>query len=111
MLDEAPHILQVRTLTAPTYDSYGRQLTESSEVWNSVADCFCHDNSQMKQVSVNGELWTYSYHIVYEGDDIPLGSKVRCLCARCCEVIGEGEVKKRATCYSSEFAGRRDIWI
>lgn len=115
MLDEAPHILQVRTLTEPTYDEYGRQLTDNGEVWKSVAECFCHDNSQMKQVSVDGELWTYSYHIVYEGKSLLLGTKVRCIGSACrcgCgDVIGEGEVKKLARCYSKEFAGRVDIWI
>ena len=78
MLNEAPHILQLRTLTEPVYDEYGRQLTESEEVWSEVAECFCHDNTQMKQVSVDGELWTYRYHIVYEGEPIALGTKVRC---------------------------------
>lgn len=119
MLDEAPHILQVRTLTDPIYDEYGRQLTESKEIWRNVAECFCHDNTQMKQVSVDGELWTYSYHIVYEGQKIELGTKVRCIiadgCCQCCsdeeDIVGEGEVKKRAACYSSEFVGRHDIWI
>lgn len=114
MLDEAPHILQARTLTEPTYDAFGRQLTDSEEIWSDVAECFCHDNTQMKQVSVNGELWTYSYHIVYEGDVISLGTKVRCVAREesgIDEVVGEGEVKKRAACYSAEFAGRHDIWI
>lgn len=114
MLDEAPHILQVRTLTDPVYDTFGRQITESEETWSDLAECFCHDNSQMKQISVNGELWTYAYHIVYEGEGIPLGTKVRCVSRDgngFDEIVGEGEVKKKAACYSSAFLGRRDIWI
>lgn len=112
MLEETPHILQARTLTEPTYDVFGRQLTDSEEVWRDIAACFCHDNSQTKQVSINGELWTYAYHIVYEGDAVALGTKVRCLSRDGEEsLIGEGEVRKLASCYSEDFDGRKDIWI
>lgn len=110
MLDQAPHRLQSRFLSDGLKDEFGRQVTESSESWDDVAECFCHDNSQMKQVSVNGELWTYQYHVVYEGVKIGLGTKVRCL-GPDGNVVGEGKVIKNAECYSEGLEGRCDLWL
>jgi len=111
MLDEAPHILQKCIKAQPILDRAGRQVGESAETWEDVAECFCHDNSQMKQVAVNGEMWTYQHHVVYEGATILLDTKVRCIDKQTQETIGEGFVKKKAACYSKEFQGRRDIWL
>lgn len=112
MLDEAPHRLQVCTVKPPEVDEYGKPVKGSGgEAWEDAGDCFCHDNTQMKQVSVNGELWTYQYHVVYEGDKIPLGTKVRCTDRLTGSVVGEGSVTKNAECYSSDFKGRCDLWL
>lgn len=110
MLDEAPHKLYVRTLTEPTKDEYGRQTSDGTESWDFVAMCFCHDNSQMKEVSVNGELWTYDYHVVYEGSKIPLGTMVKCLDANG-NTVGKGVVKRNSECYSEDLKGRCDLWL
>lgn len=112
MLDEAPHTLQVCTVKPIEVDEYGRPVKGSGgETWEDVAECFCHDNTQMKQVSVNGELWTYQYHIVYEGTKIALDTKLRCIDKETGETVGEGKVTKNAQCYSSEFKGRCDLWL
>lgn len=112
MLDEAPHILQVRTVTPPENDEYGRPIPGTGgEQWNNLTECFCHDNSQQKEVSVNGKLWVYAYHVVYEGEKIALDTMVRCIDNVTEEVVGEGKVIKNAECYSEELKGRCDIWV
>ena len=112
MLDEAPHILQVRTIIPPENDEYGRPIPGTGgESWSYLADCFCHDNSQMQEESVNGKLWVYAYHVVYEDEKLPLGTMVRCKDKVTEEVVGEGKVIKSAECYSEELKGRCDIWV
>lgn len=112
MLDEAPHILRVRTVTPPDHDGYGRPIPGTGgESWNDLTECFCHDNSQAREVSVNGKLWVYSYHVVYEGTKLDLGTMVRCVDKSTGEVVGEGEVLRNAECYSEELRGRCDIWL
>ena len=112
MLDEAPHILQVMTVTPPEKDEYGRPIHGTGgESWNDLTECFCHDNSQMQEVSVNGKLWVYSYHVVYEGKKLALGIMVKCVDKETQEVVGEGKVIKNAECYSEELKGRCDIWM
>ncbi len=112
MLDEAPHILHVCTVTPLEYDEFGKPVKGSGgEEWEELTVCFCHDNTQMKQVSVNGELWTYKYHIVYEGEKIALGTKVRCTDGKNGNTIAEGTVTKNAECYGSELKGRCDLWL
>lgn len=110
MLDEAPHTLYKLSVSEPQEDEYGRQISEGTESWTMVAACFCHDNSQMKQVSVNGELWTYAFHVVYEGSKIPLGTMVECFDADG-NKVGKGEVVKNAECYSEDLKGRCDLWL
>ncbi|MCH4242250.1 MAG: hypothetical protein LKF81_10190 [Prevotella sp.] len=110
MMECAPHTLMKETVSKPQYDQYGRQVSEGEKTWMEVCKCFCHDNSQMKQVAVNGELWTYSYHVVYEGAKIPLNTHVKCVDSEG-NVIGEGNVKKNAECYSDELKGMCDIWL
>ena len=111
MLETAPHKLQIQVITPEENDGYNRPIPGTDgESWQDVTDCFCHDNSQQKEVSVNGERWVYNYHVVYEGKKIVLGSHIRCLDAEG-NTVGEGDVKKNAECYSEEFKGRCDIWV
>ena len=111
MLESAPHKLQLLVIVLEQNDEYNRLLPGTGgESWQDVTDCFCHDNSQQKEVSVNGERWVYNYHVVYEGEKIALGSHIRCLDAGG-KIVGEGDVKKNAECYSEELEGRCDIWV
>lgn len=111
MLESAPHKLQLLVIVPEQNDEYNQPIPGTGgESWQDVTDCFCHDNSQQKEVSVNGERWVYNYHVVYEGDKIALGSHVRCLDAGG-KIVGEGDVKKNAECYSEELEGRCDIWV
>ena len=48
--------------------------------------------------------------MVYEGKKIILGSHIRCMDTEG-NIVGEGDVKKNAECYSEEFKGRCDIWV
>lgn len=112
MLDEAPHILVVKTVTLPEKDEYGRPIPGTGgEEWNELTECFCHDNSQQKEISVNGKLWAYSYHVVYEGKKLALDTTVKCLAKDSRDIVGEGKVIKNAECYSEELKGRCDIWL
>ena len=112
MLDEAPHILHTCAVLPLETDEFGKPVKGTGGgTWTEAGECFCHDNTQMKQVSVNGELWTYQFHIVYEGSKIALGTKVRCTDKQTGNVIGEGVVTKNAECYSQEFKGRCDLWL
>ncbi len=111
MLEAAPHKLQILVVTPERNDEYGRPIPGTgNKEWQDGPKCFCHDNSQNKEISVNGKAWVYSYHVVYEGSKIPLDTKVRCL-GLDNSVIGEGLVIKNAECYSEELKGRCDIWI
>ena len=111
MLESAPHKLQLLVIVPEQNDEYSRPIPGTGgESWQDVTDCFCHDNSQQKEVSVNGERWVYNYHVVYEGDKIALGSHIRCLDAGG-KIVGEGDVKKNAECYSVELEGRCAIWV
>ena len=98
MLDEAPHILQARTVTPPENDEYGRPIPGTGgEQWDNLTECFCHDNSQQKEV--------------YEGKKIALDTMIRCIDKVTEDVVGEGKVIKNAECYSEELKGRCDIWV
>ncbi len=112
MLDEAPHILTIKIITPPDNDDYGRPIPGTGEEsWERVTECFCHDNSQQKEVSVNGKLWVYNYHVVYEGEKVDLDVEIRCLDKKTGKIVGEGKVIKNAECYSEELKGRCDIWL
>lgn len=111
MLVAAPHTLMVRIVTAPGRDDAGRiEQGTSEETWTCLCGCFCHDNSQQREVSVNGRLWVYAYHVVYEGDKVALGTRVRCLDADGA-TVGEGEVIKNARCWAEGLEGRCDLWL
>ena len=112
MLDEAPHILQVRTVTPPENDEYGRPIPGTGgEQWDNLTECFCHDNHQHEQRSINGRLWDYSYHVVYEGEKIALDTMVRFVSVKTGKVVGQGKVIDSAECYTEELEGRCDIWL
>lgn len=112
MLEEAPHKLMVRTVKPFLNDEFGRPVPGTGgESWDELTECFCHDNSQVKEVSINGQLWVYSYHVVYEGKKIALDTRVQCLDKVTGVLVGAGEVKKNAECYIEELKGRCDIWL
>jgi hypothetical protein len=111
MLEETPHKLQIQVITPEENDEYGRPIMGTGgESWQDIAECFCHDNSRRKERSINGERWVYRYNVVYEGENIPLGSHVRCLNSNG-KIVGEGEIMDNAECHSEEFEGRCEIWI
>lgn len=112
MLEVAPHILSIKSVTPLERDEFGRPIPGTgTETWEELTECFCHDNSQQEELSVNGKLWVYSYHIVYEGEKIALDTEVKCLDKTTNKVVGNGLVIKNAECYIQELKGRCDIWL
>lgn len=101
----SPHTLFIRTTVKGAKDDDGYTLPDT-ETWTEVCPCRCDDNGVMKQVSVNGKMYDYSYHVVYEGEKIPAGTYVKIMDGE--EVRGEGEVLKSAKCNYLSYAG---IWL
>lgn len=112
MLDEAPHILRKKIIINPDNDELGRPIPGTGkEDWIDVAECFCHDNSQMEKISVNGRMIDFSFHVVYDGEVILPDTDVECIDKISTRIVGCGKVIKKATCYSDEFKDRQDIWL
>lgn len=107
MLEAAPHILQIE-VQATKRDKYNRLLPSTNQ-WQNIGECFCHDSGAIHKVSINGQMFDFNYHVVYEGEKIAVGKIIRCLLGD--KVIGEGKVIKSSECYTAEFKGRCDLWI
>lgn len=101
----SPHTLQ-RLTTGSYVDENGIPQAGSKE-WVGAGDCRCDDNSQHKATSVNGILYEYQYHIVHEGDLIPLGTTVRALDSEG-NVRGEGKVIKTGKCNYFSYS---EVWV
>jgi hypothetical protein len=100
-----PHVLQILVIS-------GAQIVDGnpipgSESRETIGKCRCDDNGQHKQVSVNGILYDYSYHVVHEGAKLPIGVKVRAL-DKDGNVRGEGEVVKSGKCNYFNYS---EVWI
>ena len=103
----APHILQVKVNKEPEFDDLGNPVINDNNEWEEIGPCSCYDNGQMKQVSVNGSMIDFSYHIVYEGRAVLPGEEI--------EVIdhngnkrGDGKVIKIARCNYFNYS---EIWV
>lgn len=106
-MNYAPHILQVKVITKPQEDEFGRPIPSTGgEDWETIGECRCDDNDTTKQVSVNGQVYDYSYFVVYEGEKIEAGAVVRALDGE--EVRGEGTVLKSAKC---NFLTYTKLWM
>ena len=106
-MNYAPHILQIYHLAESTTDDEG-VTTPGTSWWETVGECRCDDNGGLKQIGVNGQAYTYNYHIVYEGPKLPIGTKVRALEADALTIRGEGEVIKPSKC---NYLNYTEIWL
>lgn len=100
-----PHKLQVCKTEESVFSDDG--IPDAKYEWIDFANCRCDDNSAMKQVGINGILYTYSYHIVYCGGKLLPGTKVRVL-NHDGFLRGEVTVVKFRECNLLKYA---EIWV
>jgi hypothetical protein len=100
----SPHILQKKAGAGELVN--GNPVPGSNE-WETVGECRCDDNGQQIKVSVNGMLYDYSYHVVYEGEKLPVGADVRVL-NEDGGTRGEGSVVKSGECNYLDYS---EIWM
>lgn len=103
----APHILKAKVYNEPEYDENGNPIIVDNDEWEEIGRCRCDDNGQMKQVSVNGSMVDFSYHIVYEGKDVLPGKEVIVL-DKNGKARGAGKVIKIARC---NYLNYSEIWV
>jgi hypothetical protein len=100
-----PHLLQTLVVSGDQVaDGYANP---GQRVWVTYGRCRCDDNGQRERVSVNGVLYDYKYHVVYEGGRIAVGTEVRALDDEG-NVRGEGTVVATAECNYFDYA---QIWM
>ena len=104
-MNYAPHILQKKTRVETIFDEDGNPIISGGD-WVVIGECRCDDNGQMKQIGINGQVFIFSYHVVYEGDNLTPGTEVRCLDGK--EVRGEGTVLKSTKCNRLNYA---ELWM
>lgn len=102
----APHILQVKIVSPPTFDADMNPVAGKAE-WKEIGPCRCDDNGARKQISVNGVVVDYNHHIVYEGEKIAAGTQVRVL-DESGGIRAEGKVIEPSTC---NFFSYSEIWL
>jgi len=105
-MNYTPHILKVCHPGQSSKNDEG-VITPGVPTWETIGGCRCDDNGGLKQVGINGQAYTYNYHIVYEGTKIPIGTKVRVFEADS-TIRGEGEVIKSSKC---NFLNYSEIWL
>lgn len=103
----APHILQLKKEVPAQYDEDGNPLTTESSEWETVGTCRCDDNGTSRQISMNGQMYDYSYHIVFDEGNIDAGDYVRAL-DESGSVRGEGEVLRVSV---SNYFNYRQLWV
>lgn len=101
----SPHTIQKKVITGATIEK-GNPI-KGSESWINVGKCRCDDNSQQKQISVNGVLIIYNYHVVHEGERIDVGTEVQCLDENG-NIRGSGIVVKTGKCNYFSYS---EIWM
>ncbi|WP_321437259.1 hypothetical protein [uncultured Bacteroides sp.] len=105
-MNYAPHILKVCHPGQSSTDDED-VTTIGDPTWETIGECRCDDNGGLKQIGINGQSYTYNYHIVYEGPKLPIRTKVRVFEADS-TIRGEGEVIKSSKC---NFFNYSEIWL
>ena len=101
----APHRLMVKVVSGPSFDEDMNPLPPKED-WKDFGSCRCDDNGVMKQISVNGVMYDYNYHVVYEGGILNAGTEVRILDGE--SVRAEGKVIKSG---KSNYFKYAEIWL
>lgn len=104
----SPHRLFVKVENKPTEDEFGNPIFPYEPfTWVERGRCRCDDNGQMKQISVNGAMFDFSYHVVYTGERIANGTDVKVL-DEAGELRGSGKVKKSGKCNYLQYS---EVWM
>lgn len=101
----APHRLMVKVVSGPSFDEDMNPIPPKED-WKDFGSCRCDDNGVMKQISVNGVMYDYNYHVVYEGERIKAGTEVKVFDGG--EIRAEGTVVKSAKC---NYFNYYEIWL
>lgn len=104
----APHILQLKVVSEPSTDKYGREFPGIGETaWQDICKCRCDDNSTQKFEEVNGRLYIPKYHVVCEGKiALNAGDYVRILDGD--NIRGDGEIYQIKVL---NFLNYSELWI
>lgn len=107
-MNYTPHTLQVKVENQPARDEFGNPIfSDEPFTWKTIGECRCDDNGQMKQISVNGTMFDFSYHVVYEGKIITPGTEIRVF-DEVGRTRGFGKVSKSAKC---NFLPYSELWV
>lgn len=103
-----PHILQRKVaVTEQTNDDLGMPIFGTSE-WITLCACRCDDSGVNGIISDNGQMYRYSYHVVYESDtDVKAGDDIQCI-DEVGNVRGAGKVIKDSKC---NCLGYKEVYI
>lgn len=101
----APHRLFVKVVSGPSFDEDMNPIPPKED-WNDLGPCRCDDNGVVKQISVNGVMYDYNYHVVYEGEKIKAGTEVKIMDGE--DVRAEGKVIKPN---KSNYFKYAEIWL
>lgn len=104
----APHILQVKVITEPDRDEYGRPIPGTGgEDWKTVCNCRCDDNTTKEFASENGHIYRPNYHVVCEKKiSLKSGDEIRCMDGE--EVRGHGVVY---TVKVTNYFNYSELWM
>ena len=104
----SPHILQVKVITKPKKDEFGRPIPNTGrEDCETVCGCRCDDNTTKEFTSDNGSVFRPNYHVVCEKKVfLKAGDEVRCM---------DGEtVRACGTIYtvkSTNYFNYSELWM
>ena len=103
-----PHILQVKVITEPQKDEFGRLIPNTGgEDWQDVCGCRCDDNTTKEFQSDNGEVYRPNYHVVCENKvSLKAGDSVRCM--------DEDSIRGKGVVYvikSTNYFNYSELWM
>lgn len=101
----SPHRLFVKVVSGPSFDEDMNPIPPKED-WKDLGPCRCDDNGVVKQISVNGVMYDYNYHVVYEGEKIKNDTEVKIMDGE--EVRGEGKIIKSG---KSNYFKYAEIWL
>ncbi len=103
----APHILQKRIDAEPSYDEYGRIVSDSETEWKTIGNCRCDDNTTQEFKTDNGEVFRPDFHVVCQiSGTIQPGDFIRCLDGSECRGQGRVTMTKR-----TNFFDYTELWM
>ena len=104
----APHKLQVKVVTPPRNDEFGRPISGTGgESWHDICKCRCDDNTTKEFTSDGGSVYRPNYHVVCERKvSLKAGDVIRCMEGE--SVRGQGEIYLMK---STNFFNYSELWM